>query len=454
MDKSEYGKFKRCLEWYCIDPDFRSRMDGDPAEAVASLGFGDALVGSLVHRAIHWIAYREKGEDDPLKNPYVLAALARERCLKDHLDRYHSREGFASEKLHAYEQATRARCRMESRLVRQNQHIYYYPFGMELSKGCSVQCSFCGFAAEPHQGDFRYTEENRALFRSVIRIAYEYFGPILGCCPPYFATEPFDNPDYERFMTDFREITGLLPQTTTAIANRDPQRLRAWMETLGPYPLEHHAALRLSIRSLGQFHKIAALYSPEELADVELVANNLQSIHRYSDSGRAAGHQEGSRTASRYSICCLSGVKVNFVEKSVMFLEPELPDEHHPLGYRVKEVRSFRDGESFAAILRDYDRLYFCHQLPWELPLYFNQNVNIQESEGVYLFLGDGCGYRIGKNRFTQEIVEGIRENRSFSEIVSWFPITSEDSQRLYAAFQELFARGYLRAGKPIAPHH
>ena len=454
MDNPQYAKFKRCQEWYCIDPDFRARMEDDPRQALASLGFGEALDAVPVRRAIRWILFRERGEDDPLKNPYVLAAQQREPLLLAHLQRCHSREGYGSEKLFAYELAAQARCRMESRLVRQNQFIYYYPFAMELSKGCSVQCSFCGFAAEPHQGDFRYTPENRDLFRGVIQRSFGYFGPILGCCPPYFATEPFDNPDYEKFMADFRQITGLLPQTTTAVANRAPQRLRDWMAAVGPQGLEEHAAVRISIRSLGQFKKIAALFTPEELVNVELVANNPESLHRYSDSGRAAHHQVGSRAASRYSICCLSGMKVNFVERSVTFLEPELPDERYPLGYSVKEVRHFKTVEEFSKILEDFDRLYVHARLPRELPLYFNQNVTIRDSEDVYLFLGDGCGYRIGKNPFTRKIVEGIPENRSFAEIISRFSVTPEDSQRLYAAFQELFARGYLRAGKPITPQH
>ena len=37
MDNPQYAKFKRCQEWYCIDPDFRARMEDDPRQALASL---------------------------------------------------------------------------------------------------------------------------------------------------------------------------------------------------------------------------------------------------------------------------------------------------------------------------------------------------------------------------------------------------------------------------------
>ena len=445
MEQREYALYKRCLEWYCIDPDFRALMDESPRRAVEKLGYGQSLNGEQAYRAIRWTVFREPWGQAPDDNPYLQAVLAREQLLRSHLMRCHSREGFASEHLYSYEQMTRNRCRMESRLVRRNDYVFYFPFCIELSKGCSVQCSFCGLSAEPHRGDFLYTEENRGLFRSVVQAAYRHFGSILGCCPLYFATEPFDNPDYERFMVDFRQITGLLPQTTTAIANRDPQRLRRWMEIIGPQALQEHAALRISIRSVEQFHKIAALYSPEELASVELVANNPQSIHRYSASGRAMDAPYGSRTAAHYSICCISGIRVNLVERSVSFLEPEVPSQAYPLGYHLRQVRTFRDAGEFALILEEFDRLYFQSRMPRELPLRFNANITLREEGGTYLFLGDGCGYRIGKNQFTQEIVAGIRENQCFSQIISRFPITAGDVQRLYDAFEALYIRGYIQ---------
>lgn len=448
MEQTDYARYKRCYEWYCVDPDFRAQMDESPRRAVEALGYEDTPNPEQALAAIRWTLFRDPADGDPQLNPYIRAGAARQQRIYQHLSHYHSREGFASAHLYDYEQIIRSRCRMENRLIRQNDFIYYYPMCIELSKGCSVQCSFCGLSAERHQGDFRYTEENRALFRSVVRAAYRHLGPILGCCPLYFATEPFDNPDYERFMVDFRQITGLLPQTTTAIANRDPQRLRRWMETIGPQALQEHAALRLSIRSLEQFHKIAALYTPQELEFVELVANNPQSIHRYSASGRAMEDAQGDRSGAQYSICCLSGLRVNLVERSVSFLEPEVPSGDYPLGYALKQVRTFRDAEEFVRILEEFDGLYFRSQLPREQPLRFNANITLREEGGAFLFLGDGCGYRIGKNHFTQEIVAGIRLNHSFDQIISRLPVSEADGQRLYAAFHELYLRGYLQAGK------
>ena len=138
---------------------------------------------------------------------------------------------------------------------------------------------------------------------------------------------------------------------------------------------------------------------------------------------------------------------MNLVERSVSFLEPEVPSQAYPLGYHLRQVRTFRDAGEFALILEEFDRLYFQSRMPRELPLRFNANITLREEGGTYLFLGDGCGYRIGKNQFTQEIVAGIRENQCFSQIISRFPITAGDVQRLYDAFEALYIRGYIQTG-------
>ena len=60
-------------------------------------------------------------------------------------------------------------------------------------------------------GVARY-EENRLLWHGILAAVLEIIGPAAGMGPCYFATEPFDNPDYERFMAGYREILGTVPQ--------------------------------------------------------------------------------------------------------------------------------------------------------------------------------------------------------------------------------------------------
>ena len=447
MDRSEQAQFKRCMEYYCADPDFRSLMDSDPGKAVASIGL-EQLNARCALQAIRGIMYREGDPDDLRINPYVRASAEHEKQAADYLAGFRKPTGRASDKVLRFESNTWERCCTESSLIRRNSHVMYVPFAFELSKGCSVQCPFCGFAAERHTADFRYTEENAALFRAIIRLASEYAGAAAACCPLYFATEPFDNPDYERFMLDFREITGSFPQTTTAVAERFPERLRGWMKQAGDQAIREHAALRISIRTLSQFRKIAAIYSPEELLGVELLPNNPESVHPCSASGRAAEGKArtGSRNAMRYSICCVAGMKVNLVDRTVEFIEPELPDDRYPLGYSVRERRGFSGAEEFAGILRDFDRCYVHDSMPRSLQLRFNHSVDFSAEGDEWRFTGDGCGYRIGKNIFTTAVVEGIKAHRSFTDSLVLFSLTTENGQKLYEAFNKLYVRGYIRS--------
>ena len=444
MDRNELARFKRCMEFYCADPAFRTAMDGDPDRAVASLGFHD-FPGRIVYDAIRQIVFRDAAGGSAAGNPFVRAVGERQKRIADYYDRFQTPSGYVSQELYSYETVTRERCRTESSLIRQNEYVYYYPFALELSRGCSVQCPFCGFAAGKHEGDFRRTGENAALFRMIIEAAYGRIGPVLGCCPMYFATEPFDNPDYEMFMRDFLDITGNLPQTTTAVAELDPGRLRSWMAFLSERGLSERAALRISVRTLGQFHRIMDVFSPEELEDVELLINNPQSVHRLSASGRVLNGGMNSRQKARYSICCIAGVRVNLVDRAVQFIEPELPDQAHPYGYSVLDERPFSDAVGFARILDDFGRLYVRGRMPTDQPLCFNANIAVSEEPDTWLFLGDGCGYRIARNILTTAAVNGIRSGMGFSGAVSRFVLMREDMDRLYGAFNELFVRGYIR---------
>lgn len=437
--------FKRCMEWYSADPDFRAMMDRAPEEALHQLEYENELDGFLVREAIKWFLFREKPENG--NNPLIAAMVEHQRDILNHLERTYTRANFNNERLWDYENNTYARCANESRHFKQQSSIHYYPFVFELSHGCSVQCPFCGLAAEMHRGDFRFTQDNAALFRAVVAAAQNYAGAIVGSCPLYFATEPFDNPDYEQFMAAFREVTGSVPQTTTAIADRNPDRVRRYIQQLDRHSLHEHAAMRFSIRSLPHFHKLAATYSPQELMDIELVANNPDSVHHCSDSGRASQHRarDNDKKMIRYSISCLSGFRVNFAQGTVSFVEPEMPDEEFPLGYHIRGIQHFSTEEEFQKILAEFDRCFVHAHLPRQMPMSLNKNIRLQEQPDQYLFLGDGTGYRIGRNLFTAAILAGIRENRSFDEIMHKLPITEESQERLYAAFDALYVRGYLR---------
>jgi hypothetical protein len=68
------------------------------------------------------------------------------------------------------------------------------------------------------------------LFREVLTNLHRYTGQRAGAWEfLYWATDPFDNPDWESFCLDFCDVFGRFPLTTTAQAMRDPARTHAFM---------------------------------------------------------------------------------------------------------------------------------------------------------------------------------------------------------------------------------
>lgn len=449
----EYACFKRCMEMYSADPAFRKVMDASGDEAVAAAGFAGLLDGEAVKRAVRRIVFQT---GDVTGNPYFQTFSEVNFAAGSLTVRDHRRESFASERLFYYMDTQRNRCRMECGVIRDHPYIYYYPFAFELSGGCSVQCPFCGFAAEKYRGAFRYTEENAKLFREVVSAAYETAGRITSSCPCYFATEPLDNPDYERFLAEFREITGEFPQTTTAVADRFPARIRALTALLGEDNLKNRASLRISVRTLEQFNRIIGEYSPEELAFVEILANNPESLNGVSASGRVQTGEYPERKKLEYSISCVAGMKVNLFDRTVEFVEPELPCKEFPLGYRVLESRSFDSGARFRGICTELTEKYAAGIPADDVPVCFNRNIGIEKQNGRYIFSGQGFSYSVAWETDPEfgrafcraiETIEAEMKSASrtvFSELIAG-DCYERERDKLRAVLVSLYQRGYLR---------
>ena len=158
----------------------------------------------------------------------------------------------------------------------------------ELSKGCTFGCWFCGISAASYEGHLPYDGAGRALWRDVLASAASLLGPAMQTGTCYWATDPSDNPDYTRFLDDFREITGALPQTTTAGAIRDVRWTR---EVLAQAATGPATPTRFSVLSNGMLRRIHETFAAEELLSVELVLHNPESALGVARSGRALGRE-------------------------------------------------------------------------------------------------------------------------------------------------------------------
>ena len=428
MPTPDYAAFRRSLARYSVDPSYRAALDGG----------GERLLREAVRAAV----YGERAEDNPLWEEH----LRRLRRQEDYVRAAAAESRFNSRELCFFGELVRNRCRMESAEIERHSSIRYFPLAFELTEGCRVQCSFCGFGAPPYRGSFAWNAENARLWEEILAAAKDFIGPAAGACPLYFATEPLDHPDYEKFLRKAEEIFGELPQTTTAAAEREPERFRALLRQAGRQRLRENAAVRVSVRSRAQFERLMEAFTAEELEDVEILANNPESVSRISDSGRAKacrGIAEEKRL--RYSICCIAGFLVSLPRKEIRFVEPELPDGEFPLGYRVRAVRPFASAEEFRRALEELTAQWARYPLPEDLPLAWNRNIAVEpDGEGRLCFRGGGRISRVEDGIGVRTLV-GYAAGRSFAETAEGLGLTGEAREAAYRLLQNLYLRGYLR---------
>lgn len=237
-----------------------------------------------------------------------------------------------------------------------NRKIEHFPMCFELSKGCSVGCWFCGVSAPKISDIFFHNEENAKLWRDVLSLMKQMLGSAAGSGFCYCATDPFDNPDYEKFLCDFQDILGVFPQTTTAQPLKNPVRTRSFLKL----SLEKGCLLnRFSILSLKILNQLHEEFSPEELSFVELVLQNEESGIPKSNSGRARvrnkrksekNHEVLDDSFSGTS-ACVSGFLFNMVDRSVKLISPCNSSDLWPLGYIVYDEGIFTNADDLKILL-------------------------------------------------------------------------------------------------------
>jgi radical SAM family RiPP maturation amino acid epimerase len=235
--------------------------------------------------------------------------------------------------------------------------IVHAPIVFELSKGCSVGCWFCGVSAPKLVSNWLYNYENAKLWQEILEISNGIIGSAAarGFC--YWATDPLDNPDYELFLKDFYQILGIFPQTTTAIAQRDPARVRKLLDLSESLNGELN---RFSIISLTQLDKIFEMFSAEELTFVELVTQNEGTLTGKAVAGRARELRFRSKLEKSMqhvdlvhtgTIACVSGFHFSMVDKVLRLISPCNANEEWPLGYRIYDEQKFETAKDVEAII-------------------------------------------------------------------------------------------------------
>lgn len=379
----EVAEAKRALELWTMEPGFRETFLAAPEKTLATHGLSvDALAVRILADHETAVKYQKTPPGElPRAVRRYRAFIQEKRTERDRMAKEYCVPTHPA--FRAWRSRQLNRCWAE--LGARNHVIIHVPMTYELNLGCSVGCPFCGIMAPRLQKVCRY-DEDAELWKGVLAFSKEILGDAAGQGTCYYATEPLDNPDYERFADDFFDVFGVVPQLTTATSMRKPERTRAWLfATLEKYRRIH----RFSVLSLDILHKIYESFTPEELICVELLPQFAEAPqNRFANAGRArqsgnlhVGKEDGN------TIACVSGFVVNMAERSVRLLTPCGASEAHPTGEIIIAKEDFSDLDSFKSVLLSMIDRYMQTEFPNEQPLFLRPAISFQKTEeGVEFF--------------------------------------------------------------------
>lgn len=325
--------------------------------------------------------------------------------------------------------------------------ILHAPVCFELSKGCSVGCWFCGVSALRLSDIFIYNQENANLWHEVLKLMKEILGFAAGAGFCYWATDPLDNPDYEKFCSDFHEVLGMFPQTTTAQPMKDPARTRALLELSREKgcPLN-----RFSILSLKMLNQVHEEFSAEELAFVKLVLQNEESGQLKANAGRARERnlkkgEEVSEFPKQGTIACVTGFLFNMVDRSAKLISPCNADDRWPLGYIVYDEGTFSDVNDLKILLE--------RMISDNMPLTVRPNELINFRRDLkYESLDDGFQlstrfktFKFRHESYLKELGEVIHKGgKTAEEIASMFDTRGVSPAHIFHNLNLMLDRGVL----------
>ena len=346
-DWEAVAKVKRVFEYFSLIPGFRDKFNENPQETLDELGLGvtvrDIAIVNKNPKDIYAIEAVNKGTIAETYVEFMKRKLEYRDQIRDLCKP-------ANEAMQKWRDRQMSRGLIE--LGGKSSALIYTPLTIELADGCSVGCEFCGLRAGKLKSVFRYTEENAKLFKGVLSKSKEIIGDAAGLGTLYFASEPLDNPDYEKFLDDYYECFGIIPQITTATAAKHIDQLHNLLKKLNE---DGRTIYRFSCLSQDIVETIFREFTPEETVLVEFLpqfeeapSSNLINCGRNGDK-----NEEYDDTIS-----CVSGFVVNMSRQTVRLTTPVRASVEHPTGEIILAEEHFDDVDDFEKVIKSLIRAH------------------------------------------------------------------------------------------------
>ncbi len=322
--------------------------------------------------------------------------------------------------------------------------IVHATIAFELSKGCSLQCPFCGLASEALEKVFLYTDENATLWQSVLKVVSDQLGSTAGTGVCYWGTEPTDNPDYFKFMSDFGKTTGIYPQTTTAAATRNLN----WTNELLSFRSEHPtAADRFSILSKASLERVHELFSAEDLAMTELLLQYSEFRKQFlAPSGRNRREEvSSSELVKDHTIACVTGYLVNMSDKTVKLISPCPPSDDYPLGYYTFAEGIFSSATELEHFMTSTMEELMPLQVKSDDLLRFRRDLNFTAlPDGFQLQTAYRSHKMVGAPHLAKLGLLISEGNLTSSDVVDQLMVENSDVLAIMSSIQKLYDQGLL----------
>lgn len=320
---------------------------------------------------------------------------------------------------------------------------------IELSAGCSVGCGFCAFAPGRLSAVLDHARDG-ARFRGIVRGLQEELGEGAGHALLYWATDPADNPDYLRFVEDFRSLTGRTVCTSTSRA--EPEWIARLLAYYRPRRLPWP---RISVLSRASLDRLHLRFGPEELADAHLHMQQadaerirpkvpggrpkmLEGVAAVGDLRQAPEPLAARPDPQPMSIACVAGLLINPCTGSLRLISPCRTSAARPYGYRVHA--STRFGDDFPERLRGLLAEHVRAELP-EGTLRLRDDLRRRETpEGVQLVSASAV-HPFGPGIFPP-LTAALADGASRAELADALPGLGDAA--LEAGLTTLFGLGLL----------